>query len=213
MAEAVPVHAREIDDAVEAVFTRSGPFGLGWSREVELRRGDRRLATLAPGRETGFFRQELGRIDFNGRVFTLTMPPDRTFGEAVAESFTRFKRRRVWRAGSGIATEIRDITQADSMLRGAFTRDGVRYTVERPTKALALTKAEDDGRLLAGRREVARIEDSLVDRTRMVITPSAPVRLDVLAIALDLFLSLVVPRGGGAGGGGGGGGGDGGGGC
>lgn len=212
MRESAPVYAQAFEDPIEAVFESGGPFGAGWSRRARLRQGDTALATVQLANETGL-RREFGSIDFGARTFSLTMPPDRTLGEWLAECFSRYRRRRVWRAGSGIATEIRDITQDDkSALKGTFQRDGTSYVVERSIDTGLLARSEGDIRLLANHREVARIDRSLEDRAIMLITPNAPVRLDVLAIAFELGMSLALPRGGG-GGGAGGGGGDGGGGC
>ncbi len=108
-------------------------------------------------------------------------------------------------------TEIRDITQDDrSALKATFQREGTSYVVERAIETGLLGRTEGDIRLLANHREVARFEKSMEDRKIMVITPTAPLRLDVIAIAFDLGMSLELPRGGGgtgAGGGGGGGGG------
>lgn len=211
MGDSVPVYAREFGEAVEAVFASAGPFGLAWSERVQLRQGEEVLATVKLGTEAGV-RRELGLIEFGARTFTLTKPPDRTIGEMLAESFSRYRRRRVWRAGSGIATEIRDITQDDkSALKGTFQRDGTSYVVERPIETGLLGRSEGDIRLLANHREVARFERSMEDKAIMLITPSTPVRLDVLAIAFDLGMSLMLPRGGGGGAGGAGGGGGGGG--
>jgi hypothetical protein len=212
MGDSAPVYAREIEDPVEAVFESGGPVGLSWSSRVVLRQGDTSLATVHLAQETNF-RRAFGSIDFGARSFTLTMPPDRTLGEMLAEFFTRYRRRRVWRAGSGIVTEIRDITQDEkSALKGTFQRDGTSYVIERPINTGFLGRTEGDIRVMANNREVARIEESLADKAIMVITPDAPVRLDVIAIAFDLGMSLSLPRGGG-GAGSGGGGGDGGGGC
>lgn len=211
MGESAPVYAREIEDPVEAVFEASGPFGLAWSLRVLLRQGETELASVQLSSEAGF-RREFGWIEFGSRTFTLTMPPDRTLGEMLAEFFSRFRRRRVWRAGSGVVTEIRDITQDHrSVLKGTFQRNGTSYVVERPIETGVISRSEGDIRLMANHREVARIEKSLEDKAIMVITPNAPLRLDVIAIAFDLGMSLALPRGGG--GGAGGGGGDGGGGC
>ena len=213
MGDAGPVYARAIDVPVEAVFTASGPFGLTWSEQVTLRQGTNTLATVQLANETGLRRDGLGSIAFGARTFTLSMPPDRGLGEMLAEAFTRHRRRRVWRAGSGIVTEIRDITQDEkSVLKGTFERDGTAYVVERPIETRFLGRREGDIRVMANQREVARVEQSLEDKAIMLITPSVPLRLDVIAIAFDLGMSLALPRGGGAGGAGGGGG-DGGGGC
>lgn len=211
MGDSGPVYAREVEEPVEAVFESSGPFGLSWSLRVLLRQGEAELATVQLANEAGF-RREFGSIEFGSRSFTLTMPPDRTLGEMLAECFSRYRRRRVWRGGSGIVTEIRDITQDDkTALRGTFQRGGTGYVVERPIETGFVGRREGDIRVMANHREVARIEDSLGDKAIMVITPSAPLRLDVIAIAFDLGMSLVIPRGGGGGGaagaGGGGGGG------
>lgn len=60
------------------------------------------------------------------------MPPDRTLGEMLAEFFSRFRRRRVWRAGFGVVTEIRGITQDHkSLLKGTFQRGGMWLTLPR----------------------------------------------------------------------------------
>lgn len=207
MGDPAPVYAREIEEPVEAVFESGGPFGLAWSLRVLLRQGETELATVQLANEAGF-RRAFGSIEFGARTFTLTMPPDRTLGEMLAEFFSRFRRRRVWRAGSGIVTEIRDITQDDkSALKGTFHRDGTSYVVERPIETGLLGRSEGDVRLMANHREIARIEKSLEDQAVMVITPNSPVRLDVLAIAFDLGMSLMLPRGGGGAGAGGGGGG------
>lgn len=209
MGESAPVYAREIEEPVEAVFTSTGPFGLVQSSRVLLRQGDTELATVQLANGLGS-KGELASVEFGSRTFRLTMPPDRTLGEILTEFFSRYRWRRVWRAGSGVVTEIRNITQDDkSALKGTFQRDGTSYVVERPIETGLLGYSEGDIRLMANHREVARIEKSMEDKAIMVITPNTPLRLDVIAIAFDLGMSLLLARsgGGGAGAGGGGGGG------
>lgn len=207
MGESAPVYAREIEDPVEAVFPSSGLLGLDGSQGVVLRQAETELATVELSIEAPF-RQDLGSIRFGARTFTLTKPPDRTLGEVLAETFSRYRRRRVWRAGSGIVTEIRDITQDDrSALKATFERQGTSYVVERPIETGFLGRREGNIRVMANHREVARVEESLEDKAIRVITPNTPLRLDVIAIAFDLGMSLALPRGGGGGGAGGGGGG------
>lgn len=215
MEDAAPMYAQEFEEPVEAVFSSSGPFGIGWSPRVLLRQGETELAKVRIGVDLDARRRfgserELGRIEFGSRTFRLTMPPDRTLGEWLKEWFSRYRRRRVWRAGSGIVTEIRDITQEDqSALKGTFQRDGTSYVVERSIETGLLGRSEGDVRVMANHREVARVEQSLEDKGIMVVTPSTPLRLDVIAIAFYPGMSLAIPRGtgGGAGAGAGGGGG------
>lgn len=214
MGDSAPVYARAIAEPVEAVFAPAGPFGLGWSERVSLRQGDTVLATVQLAKETGLRRDGLGAIEFGPRRFTLSMPSDRGFGEMLAENFTRHRRRRVWRAGAGVVTEIRDITQDDSeVLKGEFRRDGTHYLVERPIESGFVGRKAGDIRVMTSHREVACVEQSFTDKALMVITPRTPLRLDVIAIAFDLGMSLRLGGSAGGAGGAGGGGGDGGGGC
>ncbi|MBA1149274.1 hypothetical protein H0Z60_19700 [Ectothiorhodospiraceae bacterium WFHF3C12] len=154
-----------------------------------------------------------------GRRMRLDRPDDATLGERLAALATTFfgfpQRRRVWRAGAGIATEIRETTESRDRLTGSFQIEDEDYQVV----CVPYTRAARayNRQLFSPRGLLAEMERSEFKLHEFFLTPHKPLRLDVLAVAVHLMFWLSTPGGAGGGGpggaGGGGGGGDGGGGC
>jgi len=124
------------------------------------------------------------------------MPDDRGLAGALAEWWDRRHRRRAWRAGSAVVSEIRDESSSGSAQglpllgtfeHGSFERDGTHYQVRREG---SLT--EQTGRVSTNNREIATIENSTVSHKQMLITPAEPVRLDLMLIAFHMFFWLPV---------------------
>lgn len=184
-------------------------------RSIAITRGEETLASIE---EPGLWSGRPEQLRFRGRRYRLARPDDATVGEAVANMarsvFGVPRRRRVWRAGAGIVTEIRETTETAREAAGRFVIDDQPYHVQCTAYGSA---RRDIQRLLFGPRGLtAELEPSEFSRQAFFLTPRLPTRLDVLAIGLHMmfWLNTGFSGGGGAGGaGGGGGGGDGGGGC
>lgn len=183
------------------------------ARSIAITRGEETLATIE---EPGLWSGRPEQLRFRGRRYRLARPGDATVGEAVANTarslFGVPRRRRVWRAGAGIVTEIRETTETAREATGRFVIDGQPYQVYCTAYGSA---RRDLQRLLFGPRGLtAELEPSEFSREAFFLTPRHSTRLDVLVIGLHMMLWLNTGGpGGGGGGAGGGGGGDGGGGC
>lgn len=148
------------------------------------------------------------QLRFAGRRYRLARPADQGFVEGLINGF-RGRRRRVWKVGSGVATEIRETSVSRKELSGYFTIDGAAYQVTRACEGLL--RARYDGRVFADGGVLAELEPVPIPATQMTLTPLRPTRLDVLALALHMMIWLESAASGGGGGGAGGGGGGGGG--
>ncbi len=217
MDDAQPPYAQLIDCGVKVVEDGqyrplTGDKGLGFFKAGD----DQPAATLYRAQQRRHGRTMFATIDFGGRRFSLEKPPDITLWEGLEALFQSRLSRRVWRAGAGVAAEIRDETTDGRQPVGVFERDGVFYRVL-CERAMLSWRVAGSATVIADGRVSAEIDSDPEDHPNMLLSISRPLRLDVIVIAYHLFDVLLTGRGGGngaggAGGAGGGGGGDGGGG-
>ena len=187
-------YAREMETAILAVQHTGGLLGNDNDLRTDFWAGDEQCATLywRPRKTVG--RKALAVLDFGQRRFKLTKPDDHGLVEAIVEWWDKHRRRLVWRGGSAIVSEIRDESNTapkgllGTFERGSFERDGTPYQVRYDESFWHQT-----GYIKAENRYVGTIESSMESRKQMLITPSEPLRLDVMLIAYHMFGWLPRP--------------------
>jgi hypothetical protein len=176
-----------------AVQQKGSVLSGGADATIAFWAADEQCATLYSSPKKTVGRKALAVLDFGQRRFKLTMPDDRGLAGPLAEWWDRRHRRRAWRAGSALVSEIRNdwspgaLDVLGTFEHGSFERDGTLYQVRRGG---SLT--EQTGRVSTNNREIATIENSTVSRKQMLITPAEPVRLDLMLIAFHMFFWLPV---------------------
>ncbi len=182
----------------------SGAVGKGF----RIARGEQALASL---RKTGWFSDIGMELCLPARRLRFDRPDDHSFAEGW--SFFKMPRRRmVWRAGYGVAAEVRETSATWKRLTGGFEVDGHRYNVRCDWDGGSghnYHRQLIDATGTLAELEVNQASSGLVFK-EFVIWMHRPVRLDALAIAVHTMFWLQESArrgsGGGAGGGGGGGG-------
>ncbi|XOZ33660.1 hypothetical protein ACMDCT_00005 [Halomonadaceae bacterium KBTZ08] len=207
-----PAYTRKIDTPVLAVEHDAGLLSNPKNHRFVFWNDNERCARLYPGKPRTADRKTLALLDLGQCRFNLTMPTDRTLGEVFAEWWNPHRRRRVWRAGATVASEIHDVSTQPRDMVGTFKYEGTIYRVQRDIVWWPLG-TPDSARISADNRQVATIEGSMESRHQLLIQPSTSLRLDAMLMAFHMYNWLFVGGGSGGGGAGGGGGGDGGGGC
>lgn len=180
---------------------------------IDIRAGEKSVAAID---RKGSLSSRHTRLRFFGRRYRMDRPDDASWLEDIGNFFRSMagmpRRRRIWRAGAGVATEIRETSRTHRQLSGRFEIDGQPYSVQ--SELQGFLKSDYHHRLFGPRGATAVLDRSDFSRYSYFLTPFVSTRLDVLVIAVHMmfWLEESVSRGGGGVGGAGGGGGDGGGG-
>lgn len=209
-----PVHKQEIEDPLEVLPPRRilsrVPRTTG---TTEIRQGSDVMAVIEqPGR----FSSEKPHLRIAARRFRFDRPEDAGLREGLGNLLRGFfgmpRRRAIWRAGAGIATEIQETSQSRDRLSGRFRLEDQPYQVV--CTAHGAPGREFDRRLHGPRGVQAILEPGEFDSNCYFLTPCCATRLDALVVGVHMMFWLEESAGGGAGGAGGAGpGGGGGGGC
>lgn len=217
MAHSTPAHKQPINEPLDVqpprpvlgLFHRS--MGL-----TEIKTGPKTLAAIE---HPGGLSLDKPRLLIAGRRFRFDRPEDASIQEGLGNFLSGLvgmpRRRAIWRAGSGIATEISETSPTRKRLSGHFEIDARPYHVHCNLQE-GFLKSEFDRRLYGPDGPLAVLETNAFDRHSYTLTPYRPIPLDALTIGIHLMFWLEKSAGGngagGGAGGGGGGGGDGGGG-
>ncbi len=184
-------HRQEIADPLEVVPPK--PW-LGFiphtSGTTEILQSGKVLAAIdAPG----LFSSRGQRLLIAGRRFRRGKPDDAGLGEGLGNVLRGFfgmpRRRAVWRAGAGTATEICETSQSQEELSGNFELQGEPFYVRCVLQKGWLSR-EFDRRLHGPGGPLAVLEKSEFHRHRFILTPYRPTRLDALVIGLHLMFWL-----------------------
>ena len=181
-----------------------GDVGKGF----RIARGEQALAWLRKVRWLSDVGMELC---LPARRLRLDKPDDRSFSGGWS-FFSMPRRRMVWRAGHGVAAEIRETSASRKRLSGQFELSGHRYNVRCNWSGGSghnYQRQLMDSAGMAAELEVNQATSGPVFK-EFIIWMHRPVRLDALAIAVHMMFWLQRSAGGGGGGAGGGGGGGGG---
>ncbi len=206
MGTSTAAHKQEVTDQLEIVAPRNLLSTLPRAGKTEIRRGSEVLATI----ETpSLFSSERPCLRISHRQLRFDRPDDAGITEGLGNFLRSFsgmpQRRAIWRAGAGIATEIRETSPAHDQLSGRFSLDGQPWQV-RCTIHSGLTGSSFEARISGPGGVEATVEPSAADAKRGFLTPQHPMRLDALVIGTHMISWLMESahpgKGGDAGGGG-----------
>ncbi len=206
MGTSTAAHKQEVADQLEIVAPRSLLSRLPRAGTTEIRRGSDVLATI----ETpSLLSTEQPSLRIAHRQLRFDRPDDAGVMEGLGNFLRSFsgmpRRRAIWRAGAGIATELRETSESEEELSGRFSLDGQPYQV-RCTLDYGLTSSSFEARVAGPGGVQATVEPSEFDDKRGFVTPQQPMRLDALVIGIHmiswLMQSAYSSKGGDAGGGG-----------